>query len=415
MALTNSQLINLEVKGRPFAAAVDYLANKVNLPTEHWYDLLGAAHARSLVVAGATKSALLTDMHGAINRAIGNGTTLEQFRKEFDTMVATHGWEYRGGRNWRSQVIYNTNIQTAYQAGRYQELNAMAGDGVATYWEYRSKQDSRVRPQHQQWDGLILAADDPWWDTHFPPNGWGCRCRVWPRTAGDLRRAGKSGPDRRPTDGTVEWVNPATGEVLQIPKGIDPGWDYNPGQASFGRRLSAEAMDAWRTGADKWQRLTIGDWQSYDRPALIPIDQPVAKVGPKATSQAELTRMIEEAIGGQDKVYAVAAGEFEYPMLVNAESLASHITDLKRAAFVPFLPELLSQPSEVWMGFERHSGSGQVVLRQRVIKAIDIGTDRGLLMVANSVNGIMEAWTFIPTSNLKYLNGQRQGKLVWSR
>lgn len=414
MAL-KTDLINLEVKGRPIDRAVDFLANKVNLPTDHWHDMLGEAHARGFVVAGATKDALLVDFHTAINQAIGQGTTLEQFRKEFDSIVATHGWEYKGGRNWRSQVIYNTNIQTAYQAGRFAELTELAADGLATNWEYRTKGDSRVREQHDQWNGLILAADDPWWQSHFPPNGWGCRCRVWPRTDGDLRRAGKSGPDRAPDDGTVPWTNPSTGEVMQIPKGIDPGWDYNPGQAAFGRKLSSEAMDNWRAGSNKWQRLTMGDWRDYRRPALIPVDLPQARLGQAATSKQELAQMIDRAIGGGEKVFSVAAGEFTYPLLVNAETLADHIGDLQRAEFVPFLPELMQEPFEVWLSFERHSASGQVVLRQRVIKAVKLGPDRGLLMVANSVNGIMEAWTFIPTSDLKYLNGQRQGKLVWSR
>jgi len=32
---------------------------------------------------------------------------------------------------------------------------------------------------------------------------------------------------------TYEWVNKSTGEVQQIPKGIDPGWDYHVGKAGF--------------------------------------------------------------------------------------------------------------------------------------------------------------------------------------
>lgn len=412
---STSELINLEVKGQPIATAVEALAGKVNLPTEHWYDLLGEAHARGFVVAGATKDALLTDFHGAINQAISKGTTLQQFRQQFDDIVARHGWEYKGGRNWRSQIIYNTNIQTAYQAGRYAELNDLAESGMAPYWEYRTKEDGRVRPQHQSWDGLLLPADDPWWDSHFPPNGWNCRCRVWPRTKGDLRRSGKTGPDQAPNDGTVPWTNPATGEVMAIPKGIDPGWAYNPGKASFGKKLSSEAMDNWRGSSDKWQPLTPGDWQASGRPALIPVDPPQAKLGPKAEGKEDLVSKITAAIGGEEKVFTVSAGEFSYPVLVNAETLADHINDMSRAEFAPYLPELMTDPFEVWMSFERHSASGKVVLRQRVIKAVDVEQDRGLLMVANSTNGIMEAWTFIPASNLKYLNKQRRGMLVWGR
>jgi len=27
----------------------------------------------------------------------------------------------------------------------------------------------------------------------------------------------------------VPWENTRTGETVQVPVGIDPGWDYNPG------------------------------------------------------------------------------------------------------------------------------------------------------------------------------------------
>jgi len=407
-----TELINLEVKGKPVKDAVDYLAAKVNMPTDHWYDLRGEMHARAFVVAGATKSELLAGFHNAINKAIGQGTTLEEFRRDFDKLVAAHGWDYKGGRNWRSKVIYNTNIQVAYQAARYKELQAL-GD-AAPFWEYRSKRDSRVREQHRRWDGIILRADDPWWDVHYPPNGWGCRCRVWPRTKGDLRRAGKSGPDNTPDDGTVEWVDPKTGEVLRKPAGVDPGWDYHPGKAAWGKKLSENAMNAWRADSDKWQRLTAGDWQSYGRPEMIPADLPQADLGKKASTRAELSASIAATIGGAEKVYRFQSGEFSYPVLVNAETLASHM-DLDRSAFVSLLPELLADPFEVWLSFEQHSASGQVVLRQRLIKAVRLDKDKGLMLAVQSANGMMEGWTFFPVSNLNYLNKQRQGKLIYRR
>ena len=45
---------------------------------------------------------------------------------------------------------------------------------------------------------------------------------------------------RAPREGTYEWVNPDTGEIIDVPKGIDPGWAYNPGKIS-----PAEEMRLW--------------------------------------------------------------------------------------------------------------------------------------------------------------------------
>ena len=27
------------------------------------------------------------------------------------------------------------------------------------------------------WDGTVLPLDDPWWSSHSPQNGWGCKCK----------------------------------------------------------------------------------------------------------------------------------------------------------------------------------------------------------------------------------------------
>ena len=37
------------------------------------------------------------------------------------------------------------------------------------------------------------------------------------------------GASERPRGGTVQWKNKRTGETMRVPRGIDPGWDYNPG------------------------------------------------------------------------------------------------------------------------------------------------------------------------------------------
>lgn len=44
--------------------------------------------------------------------------------------------------------------------------------------EYRTVLDQRVREEHVKLHGVIRPIDDSFWDTHYPPNGWRCRCSV---------------------------------------------------------------------------------------------------------------------------------------------------------------------------------------------------------------------------------------------
>ena len=72
----------------PFDEALAFFRAKLNLPTQRWDDLLGAAHDRAFVVAGAMKADLLVDLRAAVDKAMADGTTIETFRKDFNQIVA---------------------------------------------------------------------------------------------------------------------------------------------------------------------------------------------------------------------------------------------------------------------------------------------------------------------------------------
>ncbi|SMF85346.1 Phage Mu protein F like protein [Tistlia consotensis] len=398
--------------GLPFDEAIAYWRQKVPIPTRRWDDLWQGAHTRGFMVAGAMRDDLLADFQVAIGKAIESGSTIEEFRRDFDRIVERYGWTYNGGRGWRTRVIYQTNLDTAYQAGRYAQMTDPDVLSYRPYWRYRHGGSLNPRHQHQAWDGLVLAADDPWWETHYPPNGWGCSCYVEAITKRELQRLGKSGPDQAPDDGTYQYLDKRTGQTIEVPRGIDPGWAYNVGEAAYGRRLTDDAMAAWRAqGAAAWEQLTPGDWQSAGLPATIPVDAPKAKLGPAAGSIDELRQQIETAIGGAERLVTLPDGD---RLLVNAAGLAEHLP-LGRAPFVPFLPELLDEPAEIWLAFERHKGTGKVELRKRLVKLVQLDRTRPLLMVAQARKGVFEAWTMIPARDPGYAQRQRVGRLLWKR
>lgn len=224
----------LQATVKPFATdpieAIDFLRNKVNVPTAMWTDLWQEEHSASFAVAGATNKALVSDFHDAVNKAIANGTTLEDFRKDFDNIVADYGWDYNGGRNWRSRIIFDTNMSTAYAAGRWQQIQQVKAQRPYLRYVHLEGQ-AHPRPEHASWHNTVLPVDDPWWLTHYPPNGWNCHCTVESLNDRDLDRYGLSVSDSAPASPMVAaTVNTASGtRTIMVPQGIDPGFAYRPG------------------------------------------------------------------------------------------------------------------------------------------------------------------------------------------
>lgn len=214
---------------RPFQEQVDFFRGKLNLPTDRWDDIVKAAHDRAFIVAGAAKADLLGDLRDAVDAAIVNGESIGAFRKRFDEIVKKHGWDgwtgsgSKAGRDWRTRVIYQTNLSTSYAAGRLKQLNDPDLARVRPYWKYiHNDTVQHPRPLHVSWSGMVLHRDDSWWKTHMPPNGWGCRCRVQAVRASEYKGA------KAPDDGTFEHID-SHGNRHTVPRGIDFGFDYQPG------------------------------------------------------------------------------------------------------------------------------------------------------------------------------------------
>ncbi len=127
-----------------------------------------------------------------------------------------------------------------YVAGRWNQSQLRADRKAkkrrVLYLIYDTARDSRVRPEHDNWRDIGRPIDDPFWNTHYPPNGWGCRCIA--RTASEQylksRKLDPAPGDLMPEARLEDRINRTTDEIYsdQI-SGIDTGWIYNVGKASW--------------------------------------------------------------------------------------------------------------------------------------------------------------------------------------
>ena len=239
--------------------AIEYFKNKGHHFGFDWQDTAAQMHAQSFTVAKAMEMNVLDDIRKSVDRAISDGITFQTFRKELEPKLVRAGWWGRQqrldtrtgemrmvqlGSKRRLKIIFDTNLSASYAAGRWERIQRVKDR--MPFLRYVAVRDSRTRDDHAAWHGVVLPVDHPWWQTHYPPNGWRCRCTVQQYSQEMLDRFGhKPWPEdpkqwpkqvhNQRLDKTVqmprgarEWFNNRTGDTLEIPNGIDPGFQTNP-------------------------------------------------------------------------------------------------------------------------------------------------------------------------------------------
>lgn len=236
--------------GPPPQAAIDYLRRKGYKTVFDYREVWKEQHARAFTVAKVLEGDILVDIRKAVDQALADGVPLAEFKKRLEPTLAKRGWigygelidpksgdsfrdlfgnpqEFELGTPRRLKTIYDTNLRQSRGAGQW--VKVQETKAVLPFLRYTLGPSREHRQEHSAWSDLVLSVDDPFWDTHYPINGWGCKCRVIPITK---RKAAKlGGPHQAPKFERFPWVNRETKQTEMVPEGIDPGFDYNPGKA----------------------------------------------------------------------------------------------------------------------------------------------------------------------------------------
>lgn len=403
-----------------FKEAQEFHRQKVSLPSKTWTDTLHQAHDRAFVVAGADSVALVEDLRGALDKAMTGGGGLEAFRKDFDEIVARRGWDYNGGRNWRTRVIYDTNLRTAHQAGRLKQMRDPDLIKLRPYWRYvhaETREPKQPRDEHLAWDGKVFLHDDPIWDIIYPPNGWKCSCGVGTVSKAGLKRLGKDGPDPAPTLKMRKVKDPTTGELVEVPEGIDFGWGYQPG-------------DTWERGIVPRELQKPLNLAQPELP--LPVSPPLDQLGqpftapqlPKGKEPEFYVQRFLQRFGadiGRGTVFRDRAGQavvISDQLFRNADR-SWKVLKFGREIDVERLAEAIFDPDEIWVDWEVE-GSGRTRLVRRYLRwHTETSSYSSFVWTAQTWHGMT---SFAPRKrggkgkpDKNYIEKHRRGALIFRR
>ncbi len=220
--------------------ALDYFKAKGLKPAFSYLEVWKDEHTYSFTAAKVMENDILRDLQDSITKALEQGIPFKEWSKEVGPMLDQSGWSgYHVGvpKVHRLQTIYQTNVRVARSVGVYER--SQRTKKTQPYFLYQLGPSRIHRPEHVAWNNTILPVDDPFWDTHTPINSWGCKCHLIQIAKRQADRLG--GVTARPSRAREPWENKLTGKIEMVPKGIDPGWDYNPGKSSERRKKSIAA------------------------------------------------------------------------------------------------------------------------------------------------------------------------------
>lgn len=413
----------------PPEQAIHYFESKGRRITFDWKELWQEAHARAFTVAGVTKLDVLRDIQDATADAIAKGQNGRAYLNALSERLRKKGWwgvldaadphtgEVKRVRMTpaRLSLIYRQNTQSAYMAGRYKQQ--MENAASAPYLRYVAVLDQKTRPTHAALHGRVFRYDDPVWNTHYPPNGWGCRCRVDSMSEHRLQRHGlavQSSAGRMVTRQT-EINNSRTGRTEQrIVTGFradggeicytDVGFSYNGGKTWLEDIKAAMPNPPQGQAATTWQELGLSDLRQVPKverlpaPALLPAQESAeaAESVLAATlgfTSKERLRIIETPLGRR----TIWRDKLMHMVEKRADG---------RERFGKFVLETLLQPYEVWL--KEHADG---LLRENYIGLFQ--QEKYALLVVTRINRDGSLLWNIMHRDVKAMNKLREGWLIW--
>ena len=146
-------------KDMTFEEAVKYFKERVPVSASVFYRIAEKYRGLAFTVGGYTKAQILKRFYDEILAALEDGNTLSEFRSRMNEFLTSEGYE--GLDPLQADLIFRTNIQTAYNVGHYEQMTDPGVMKLRPYWQYDAVNDAHTRPSHLAMDGRVFPCGTP--------------------------------------------------------------------------------------------------------------------------------------------------------------------------------------------------------------------------------------------------------------
>lgn len=182
-----------------FIEAIAYALNRnVVLPDNYYRRMTPIQRQQAVSIAGLGQVEQIKHVMGLVDNQLDGGGTFADFQNavkkgDIDINLPRH----------RLDNIFRTNIQGAYGRGRWYQQQQNKDE--RPYLMRDGINDIRQRPAHRVLSGIIRHIDDPFWNIHYAPDDYRCRCVQRSLTKSQAEAKGIT------TDDDLPNVNPQNG------------------------------------------------------------------------------------------------------------------------------------------------------------------------------------------------------------
>ena len=371
----------------PPREAYDYLKGKGYKLSFHYDELAGPAHHLAFTVAKVTRLDLLADLHTSLLAAQRAGTPFAKWLADLKPTLQEKGWwgtkdiidprsgevkqVYIGSRRLRH--IFQTNMRVSYNVGRYKKQRRLT---QSVYWRYTSLLLPTSREAHTRMHGVVLHRDNPFWRRNYPPNGHGCKCKVWALSRRELQRRGLSPRPDTPADIA------------------EKDWAYDVGAGSRVGRIS---------------RLRLGDSLAVlaPNPAL------------DGLSERQLKQRFYQQLGIKPGgLYIDPVGD---PMWVGDELFTraaghSKLKKRNRHLYLDEFGKIISDPDEIYLAMETlETGRDRLVKKMFRYFRTEQGKKRALVAMFEYRKDKTQGVSLYVINTAKGVEARRREKLVYQK